>query len=71
METVLNAVSLYGLEGITFVKTDNPCTLTMQIRLYTDSSDNLNVDKLNEKQERDRTMSCRSSSSQTDSQPKS
>ncbi len=64
------AVPLYGNEGITFVKTDIPCTIVMQMRLYADSWDNLNIEELKEKQERRRTTSGESSSSQTDPQSK-
>ncbi len=71
MEMLPNAIPLYGAEGVMFVKTDNTPTVAMQMRLYADTWDNLNVGKLKEKQERERTMSCGSSSSKTDSQPKS
>ncbi len=52
------------------VKTDSPRTMAMQIRLYADSWDNTNVADLKERQERERTTSCGSSSSQSDSQSK-
>ncbi len=63
METLPNAVPLYVPEGVMFVKTDNPQTMAMQMRLYADSWDNVNVDKLKEKQERERTTSGGSSTS--------
>ncbi len=63
-------VPLYGLEGVTFVKTDNPCIVAMQMRMYPDSWNNLNIEKLKEKQERQMTSSCVSSSSQHNSQSK-
>ncbi len=31
MEMLTNAVPLYGQEGVMFVKTDNPCTMAMQM----------------------------------------
>ncbi len=70
METLPDMVPHYCLEGMWFVKSDNPLTLTMQMRMYADSWDNLNVDKLKENQERQRTTSGGSSSSQTYSQSK-
>ncbi len=64
------AVVIFGQEGVTFVKIDNPCTVAMQMRLYADSWDNLNIEELNEKQERRRITSGGSSTSQTDPQSK-
>ncbi len=51
IETLPNAMPLYGLEGVMLVKTNNSSTVTLQMKLYADSWDNLNVDKLKEKQE--------------------
>ncbi len=55
LETLAGMVPLYGPEGVTFVKTDNPHTLAMQMTMYIDSWDNLNTKKLTEKLERQRT----------------
>ncbi len=68
MDNQLKTVLLYGPEGVMFVKTDNPCTVAMQMCMYSDSWDNLNLEELKEKQERNRTTSGSSSTSQTDSQ---
>ncbi len=69
-DKLLIPVPIYGPEGATFVKTDKPHTIAMQMLLYADSWDNLNVKELKEKQERRRTTSGGSSSSQTDPQSK-
>ncbi len=42
----MEMLPLYGSEGVMFVKTDNPSTVAMQMRLYAESWDNLNVYKL-------------------------
>ncbi len=55
LETLPGMVPLYGPEGVIFVKTENPRTMAMQMLMYTDSWDHLNVEKLKEKQERQRT----------------
>ncbi len=50
LESLLKTVPLYGPEGTTFVKTDNPCTVAMQMHMYADSWDILNLEELREKQ---------------------
>ncbi len=69
LETLSETVPLYGLDGVLSMKTDNPGSVGMLMRIYTDSWDNLDIDKLREKQERRRTMSGGSTSSQGDPQP--
>ncbi len=66
LDKFLMAVPLYRSEGVMFVKTDKTCTVAMQMHLYADSWDNLDIEELKEKQERRRTTSDESSSSQTD-----
>ncbi len=61
---------LYWPEGVMFVKTDNQRTVAMQLRLYADYWDNLNLEELKEKQEIRRTTSSGSSSSHTETQLK-
>ncbi len=64
LKSLPKVVPLYGPEGIMFVKTDKPSTVAMQLRMYADSWEHLNVAELKAKQERQRTTSCESSSSQ-------
>ncbi len=64
------AVPIYGPEGVTFVKINNQYTVAMQMHLYSDSWDNLNIEELKEKQKRRRTTSGGSSTSPTDPQYK-
>ncbi len=54
LETILNVVPLYGPEGVMFVKTDKPHTLAMQMHVFINSWDHLNIKELKEKQERKR-----------------
>ncbi len=39
MDNLPKTVPLYGPEGVMFVKTDNPCTVAMQMRMYADLED--------------------------------
>ncbi len=64
MDTLPETVPLYGPEGVLFVKTENPHSAGMLMRIYADTCDNLDRDKLKEKQERIRTTSSGSTSSQ-------
>ncbi len=69
LDTLPEMVPLYCEEGVLFVKTENPFSVGMLMRMYADSWDNLDKDKVKEKQERRRTMSGSSTSSQGDPQP--
>ncbi len=68
MDTLPETAPLYGPEGVLFMKTENPRSAGMLIRMYADTSDNLDIDKFKEKQERKRTTSGGSSSSHGDPQ---
>ncbi len=51
------------------MKMDNPCSVGMLMRMYADSWDNLDIEKLKEKQERRRTTSGSSTSTEGDPRP--
>ncbi len=63
LDTLPEMVPLYILEGVLFMKMDNHRTVAMLMRIYADSWDNLDIEKLKEKQERRKTMSGGSTSS--------
>ncbi len=49
LDILSEMVPLYGAEGVLFVKTDNPCSVGMLMRMHSDFWDNLDIDKLKEK----------------------
>ncbi len=69
LDTLPDTVPLYGREGLEFMKTENLRSVGMLMRMYADSWDNLDIDKLKEKLERRRTISGGSTSSHGDPQP--
>ncbi len=69
MDTLPEMVRPYSPEGVLFMKTKNPHSVGMLMRMYADFWENLDIDKLKEKQERRRTTSGRSTSSHGDPQP--
>ncbi len=69
MDILPDMVPLCGPEGVLFMKTENPHSVGMRMRMYADTWDNLDIDKLKEKQERMMTMSGGSTSSHGNPQP--
>ncbi len=59
-------IPLYGPDGSMFVKTNKTKTVAMMMRMYANSWENLEIDKLLADQERKRTISGSSSHSQED-----
>ncbi len=49
LDTLPETVPLYVPEGVLFVKTENPRSVGMLMRMYADSWENLDIDKLKEK----------------------
>ncbi len=70
LETLPKIMPLYWPEGVTLVKTEKQHTMAMQLHLFADSWDHLDIQELKEKQERRRTTSYESSSSHAESQTK-
>ncbi len=68
MDTLPETVPLYGPEGVLFMKTENPRSVGMLMRMYADTWDNLDKDKLR-KQETKMTTSGGSTSSHGNRQP--
>ncbi len=66
MDTLPVEVPLYGPDGVMFVKTRQTKTVAMMMRMYTNSWENLEIDKLLADQERKRTTSSSSSHSHDD-----
>ncbi len=56
LDTLPEMVPLYGPEDVLFMKTENPRSVDMLMRMYAHSWENLDIDKLKEKQERRRTL---------------
>ncbi len=66
MDALPDKVTIYGPDGVMFVKTRNMKTVAMMMRMYANSWENLEIDKLLSDQERKRTISGGSSHSQED-----
>ncbi len=66
MDELLDEVPLYGPDGVMFVKTRQTKTASMMMLVYTNSWENLEIDKLLSDQERKRTISGSSSHSHED-----
>ncbi len=69
LDTLPATVPLHGPEGVLFMKSENQHSVGILMRSYTDSWENLDIDKLQEKQEGRRTTSSSSTSSDGDPQP--
>ncbi len=69
MDVLPEEFTLYGPDGVLFVKTANPKSVAMMMRMYASTWDNLERDKLKVDQERRRTTSGSSSHSPNDPQP--
>ncbi len=64
MDALPVEISLYGLDRVMFMKMKKMKTVAMMMRMYANSWDNLDIDKLLADQERKRTISGGSSHSQ-------
>ncbi len=69
MDVLPEEFTLYGPDGVLFVKTANPKSVAMMMQMYASTWDNLERDKLKVDQERRRTTSGSSSHSPNDPQP--
>ncbi len=69
MDVLPEEFPLHGPDGVLFIKTTNPKSVAMMIRMYTSTWDNLEIDKLKADQERRRTTSGSSSHSLDEPQP--
>ncbi len=68
MDVLPEEFPLYSPDGVFFMKTANPKSVAMMMRMYANTWDNLEIDKLMADQER-RTTSGSSSHSPDDPQP--
>ncbi len=66
MDALPDEIPLYGRDGVMFVKTRKTKTVAMMMRMYANSWENLEIDKLLYDQERKRTISGGSTHSQED-----
>ncbi len=66
MNALLVEIPLNGPDGVMFVKTRQTKTVAMMMRMYTNTWENLEIDKLLTDQERKRNTSGSSSHSQED-----
>ncbi len=69
MDVFLDEFPLYVPDGVLFMKTASPKSMAMMMRIYINTWDNLEIDKLKADQERRRTTSGISSHSPDDPQP--
>ncbi len=69
MDVLPDDFPLYGPDSVLFMKTANPKSMAMMMRMYANTCDYLEIDKLKANQERRRTTSGSSSYSPDDHQP--
>ncbi len=69
MDVLPDEFPLYGPDGVLFTKTSNPKSVTMMMKMYAKTWENLEIDKLKADQERKRTASGSFSYSQENPQP--
>ncbi len=69
MDVLPDKFPLYSTDGVLFMKTANPKSVAMMMRMYANTWDNLEINQLKADQERRRTTSGSSSHSPDDPQP--